>query len=123
MSSNSDSQNISRSPSVMTDSDVNSDSTSSSSIELVNSPAVNVRKKSQNDCSTSGRDEPALHASPLGVVVGLGNALEVPVYGQYGTMVGLAERSPELFPPVGPSSSRLVGLIEKGLRPGRHLLK
>ena len=103
----------------MTDSDVNSDSTSSSSIELVISPIIDVsrelRTKSQNECSTSGRPnaEPAC-ASPLGVVVGLGNALGVPVYDQYRTMLGLAERYPELFPPGEPSSSRPVRVVERG---------
>lgn len=46
--------------------------------------------------------------------MGLGNALGVSVYGQYGTMLGLAERSPELFPPSEPSSSRPVRVVERG---------
>lgn len=103
----------------MIDSDFNSDSTSSSSVGPVNSPVVDsareLRTKSQNDCSTSRRnneDEPALRASPLGAVVALGNALEMSVFGQYGTMVGLAERSPQLFPLGEALSSRLVGVAE-----------
>lgn len=90
----------------MTDSDINSDSSSSRSVGYVNSPVIDhareLRTKSQNDCSTSVKcdDEPALRASPLGVVVGLGHVLGVPVYDQYGTMVGLTERSPKLFPPL-----------------------
>ena len=52
----------------------------------------------------------ALHASPLTVVVALGDAIGVPVYGQYGTIVGLAERSLQLFPPGETSSSRPAGV-------------
>lgn len=78
MSSESDSQNLSESPSSMTDSDNNSDSTSSSRVVSDNSPledtARELRIKSHNGCSISGRhnNEPALRASPLGAVVALG---------------------------------------------------
>ena len=89
MSSNSDSQNISKSPSVMTDSDINSDNDTSNSIELIDSPVVDIskelRSKSHHDCSTSGRpdSESPLRASPLGALVNLGQALGVLVYSQY----------------------------------------
>lgn len=84
----------------MTDSDFNSDSTSSSPVVSVNSPVVDnareLRTKSHNDCSTlsQNNEELTLRASPIGSIVALGNALGVPVYDQYGTIVGLAEHSP-----------------------------
>lgn len=37
----------------------------------------------------------------------------MPVSGQYGTMSGLAERSPLLFPPGEPSSSRSARVLEE----------
>lgn len=59
-----------------------------------------LRTKSYHDYSTSGRtnEEPAVHASPITAITALVSALGVPVYGQYGTIVGLVERSPLLFP-------------------------
>ena len=105
MSPNSDSQNISGSPSSMTYSDFNSDSTSSSHVTSLNSPIVDIiserRTKNRHECSTSGRtnEEPALRTSPIGSVVALGNSVGVPIYSQYGTMVGFVEHSPLLFPP------------------------
>lgn len=128
MSSNSDSQNISGIPSAMTDSDFNSDSTSSSPVVSVNSPVVDnareLRTKSHNDCSTlsQNNEELTLRASPIGSIVALGNALGVPVYDQYGTIVGLAEHSPQLFPLGEASSSRPVGRATEGeaiARPSR----
>lgn len=80
----------------MTDSDFNFDNNSSSPVASLNSPVVHHvrerRTKSHHDCSTSGRtsEEPAMRASPLTAITALGSALGVPVYGQYGTMVGLA---------------------------------
>lgn len=92
----------------MIDSDFNFDSTSSSLIVSADSPVVDYarerRIKSYHDCSTSGRinEEPIVHASPLTVITALGNAIGVLVYGKYGTIVGLAERSPLLFPLANP---------------------
>lgn len=98
-SENSDSQDISKSPSILSESDAESDNTSIRSVEVTTSPRATPtsehRVDSQNGCSTSGRQdvEPAIHASPLKMVLGQAGAL-----GQYGTMRGLAEHSPELFP-------------------------
>lgn len=104
----------------MSDSDFNSGSSSSSRVVSIDSLVVdNARElgtKSHNDYSTFGRTsaEPTLHASPLTTVVAFGNALGVPVYGQYGTMVGLAERSHHLFSPAKTSSSRPAGVTGEG---------
>lgn len=81
----------------------NSDSTSSSLVVSADSPVVDYarerRIKSYHDCSTSGRinEDPIVHASPLTVITALGNAI-----GVLGTMVGIAERSPLLFPLANP---------------------
>lgn len=62
--------------------------------------AKELRTKSHNDYSTSERtlNEPALHASPLTASRIFGEAMGVPVSGQYGTMMGLAHHSPLLYP-------------------------
>lgn len=92
----------------MTDSDFNSSSTSSNLVVSAHSPVVDLtrerRSKSHHDYSTSGRatEESVVHASPLTAITTLGHALRVPVSDQYGTMVGLAERSPYSFPLVNP---------------------
>ena len=57
-----------------------------------------------------------MRASPLTSITALGSALGVPIYGQYGTMVGLAERPPLLFPPGEPSSSSQAWAPEESER-------
>lgn len=121
MSSASDSQNISEILFVMFDSDLSFDCSLSSSPVVSASTLVidndfERRTKNRHDCSTSGRDteEPALRVSPLGSLVALGDALGVPTYDQYRTMVGIAEHSPQLFPPGEASLFRPAGLTTEG---------
>lgn len=93
----------------MIDSDFNSDSTSSSPVVSANSPVVdNIgerRTKSHHDYRTFGKTKEELTVRAF-----------VLVYGQYGTVVGLAECSPLLFPPGEPLSSRPAQAPKEGGR-------
>lgn len=105
MSDNSDSQNLSGSPPSMIDDNVSSGTSTSSHVVSASPPVVDLtrerRRKSSHDCSTSSRalEELVLHASPLTIVMALGDAIGVPVFDQYETMIGLADRSPLHFAP------------------------
>lgn len=58
--------------------------------------------------------ESPLRASSLGALVNLDPTLGVPIYGQYGTMRGLTEHSPKLFPNNGPPSPKPIKILEIG---------